>query len=203
MAIANRYHPLRYPAASYRGYVAHGSEAVDFGVTSQPHNQDAISIGKMVFTQDVIAGSGIVTVADGVWATNANVGGNSYIFFDPKINKYWSYVHMAEPSGLRPGQYVYPGQVLGRVGSTGRVSPPGAKVLHMTMRSRSGIRENPEPYLREYTYLRGSVAPVPPREEPWSSTEDREKMRSLQGVAGPAIVLAAFGGVAWLLRKKR
>lgn len=165
-----------------RDYEAHGGGGLDFS-SPLTVNRDLVAIGDFVFVQEIAYGDGVVSISGGLWHADADLSGNSYIFWEPAIRKFWSYAHEDVLLGWKRGRKVKAGTIIGRMGSSGHVIPPTAKVLHITMRNERGERENPEPYLRDAVFLEGgSVTADPVAEKP---------LRSIW----PAVIVAVLGGL--------
>jgi murein DD-endopeptidase MepM/ murein hydrolase activator NlpD len=127
--------PLAAPLADLPAGGRFGSKRIINGAAKSPHSGADFAAP---------AGTPVLAVADGVVALAEEhfFGGNS-VFIDHGDELISMYLHLSE-LGVQPGQDVRRGQVIGKVGSTGRSTGPH---LHVGLRWR-GARIAPEPLLK-------------------------------------------------------
>ena len=116
--------------------------------------------------QDVFARTGtpLVAVRQGVVLETGDDGGrgNYVAIFSPESSRTYVYLHMNEPSRVKPGERVHAGRRLGGVGCTGSCS---GDHLHFEIRRGRGLEEpavNPLPLLRTWAARDGARATLPP-----------------------------------------
>jgi len=121
-----------HPVASRPDY---GSSEAAFGASRTGHTH----AGQDVFAP---AGTPLVAVAKGVIAETGSDGGqgNYAYLYDPRADRTYVYMHLVEPSPVKPGERVRAGQRLGGVGCTGSC---WGDHLHFEIRAGRGIEGEP------------------------------------------------------------
>jgi len=111
---------------------------VDFGTSENGFG--AARYGHVHSGHDMFAPAGtpLVAVTDAVVAEAGSDGGQgNYVhLYDPESKQTYIYMHMAEPSGLKTGDEVEAGALLGGVGCTGSCS---GDHLHFEIRDGKGM----------------------------------------------------------------
>jgi murein DD-endopeptidase MepM/ murein hydrolase activator NlpD len=122
--------PLRAPLARLSSQGSFGKRRVFNGQPRSPHTGEDYRAS---------AGTPVLAAAPGTVAlAEEHFFGGKSVFLDHGDGLFSMYLHLSELA-VEPGQQVRPGQEIGRVGSTGRVSGPH---LHFGLRWR-GARIDP------------------------------------------------------------
>ncbi len=147
----------RRPAFPVEGQFNWGQGGAQFGAGRGGRSHEG---------QDVFARTGtpLVAVRRGRVIETGNDGGrgNYVAIFSPDSDRTYVYLHMNEPSRVRPGGRVIPGQRVGSVGCTGSCFGDHLHFEVRRGRDTDGPAENPLPALRRWAASSHASATLPP-----------------------------------------
>ncbi|HYP49256.1 MAG TPA: M23 family metallopeptidase [Thermoleophilaceae bacterium] len=118
-----------------RGRVGYGETAARFGADRGGRRHE----GQDIFAP---AGTPLLALSDSVVTETGNNGGrgNYIALFSPRRRQTYVYLHMSEPTRLRPGNRARAGQRIGSVGCTGSC---WGDHLHLEVRAGRGTQGRP------------------------------------------------------------